>query len=126
MGSVTYSDIDGDYVHLEIDFQDARRSRTVEKTVQRSEGGAMEVLKHRADTTWTVTFEPVNGTRLQQLRQFLDATEGGEPFSMDPYGTASAPLPVRRVDDGYSEDPFMRNGSRQTDYFVVSIQVIEV
>jgi hypothetical protein len=94
--------------------------------VQRSEGGATEVLKHRADTTWEMTFEPVNGFKLDQLREFLASTEGGEAFTMDAYGTSSAPRQVKRLDDGYSEDPFMRNGSEHTDYFVVSIRVLKV
>lgn len=134
MGSVVYTATEsllpfrsaGQVVAFDIDFQDARRSRSVEKTVQRSEGGAMEVLKHRAEVQWTITFEPVNGAKLAQLREFLDSTEAGESFLMDPYGTASAPVTVKRIDDGYSEDPFMRNGSALTDYFVASITAVEV
>jgi hypothetical protein len=45
---------------------------------------------------------------------------------MDPYGTASTPTQVKRVDDGYSEEPFIRNGSASTDYFFASIRVVEV
>jgi hypothetical protein len=134
MGSVVYTATEsllpnrlaGQTVAFEIGFQDARRSRSVEKTVQRSEGGAMEVLKHRAEVTWDITFEPVNGTTLDQLREFLDSTEAGESFLMDPYGTASTPTQVKRVDDGYSEEPFIRNGSASTDYFFASIRVVEV
>jgi hypothetical protein len=134
MGSVVYTATEsllpirsaGEIVAFEIGFQDARRSRSVEKTVQRSEGGAMEVLKHRAEVTWEITFEPVNGTRLKQLREFLDSTEAGEAFLMDPYGTASAPIQVKRIDEGYSEEPFMRNGSESTDYFFATIRVVEV
>jgi hypothetical protein len=134
MGNVVYSATEsllpfrsaGQVVSFEIDFQEAKRSRSVEKTVQRSEGGSMEVLKHRAEGTWSITFEPVNGVKLDQLREFLDSTEGGEAFTMDAYGTSSAPRQVKRLDDGYSEEPFMRNGSEHTDYFVISIQVIEV
>lgn len=134
MGNVTYTATEsllpfrsaGQLVSFEIDFQESRRSRAVEKTVQRSEGGSMEVLKHRADVSWDVTFEPVNGAKLDQLREFLDSTEGGEAFLMDPYGTSSAPVTVKRIDEGYSEEPFMRNGSERTDYFVVNIRVLKV
>jgi hypothetical protein len=134
MGSVVYTATEsllparsaGQTVAFEIGFQEARRARSVEKTVQRSEGGAMEVLKHRAEVTWDITFEPVSGTKLAQLREFLDSTEAGEAFLMDAYGNASAPIQVKRIDEGYSEEPFMRNGSSSTDLFVVNVQVIEV
>lgn len=134
MGSITYTAMEsllpyrtaGQVVSFEIDFQEARRSRAVEKTVQRSEGGSMEVLKHRADVTWDITFEPVNGVKRLQLHECLDSTEDGDVFSIDPYGNSSAPIQVRRIDEGYSEEPFMRNGSEPTDYFVISIRVLQV
>ena len=116
----------GDQVVLEIDTQDSRRSRRVEKDVQRSLGGAIEVLKHRSEVTWSIQFEPVAGYRLDLLRQFLDSTEGGEPFTMDLYGSSSSPTAVKRVDDGYEEQPFVRSGSAEGDYFQTSIEVVEV
>src|SRR5690606_19493240 len=113
-------------VTMDIDFQEARRSVVTEKTAQTSEGGNMEVLKHRSEVTWDLTFEPVSGSKLDQLREFLDSTEGGEQFTIDPYGTASQPLAVKRIDNGYSEEPFMRQGRQDRDFFVVSIQVKQV
>lgn len=134
MGSVTYTATEsllanhsgGETVTLEIGVQDAVRSRSVEKTAQRSEGGSMEVLKHRADVTWDVTFEPVSGYMVSQLREFLDSTEGGEIFSIDFYGTSSAPKSVKRMDSGYGEEPFMRIGTEDGDMFVMRIQVLEL
>ena len=133
MGSLVFTATDdllpshpaGTLVALDIDFQEARKSRSVEKTVQRSQGGAMEVLKHRTDVLWDITFEPVSGFRLRQMREFIASTEGGESFSMDPYG-GSAPLQVKRIDGGSSEEPFMRIGAEAGDYFTFSIQVLQL
>lgn len=116
----------GDIVVLDIGVQEALRSRSTEKNVQRSQGGAMEVLWHRADVTWSVTLEPVSGVTLDIVREFMASTEAGEAFSMDLYGTASRPKAVKRIDDGYSEQPFMRVGYESRDLFVISFQVIEL
>ncbi len=116
----------GDAVTLEIGVQEAVRARRVEKSVQRSDGGAIEVLKHRSEVTWTVTLEPVAGHELNMARMFLDSTEAGEQFTMDLYGDAAVPTPVKRIDDGYTEQPFIRRGSRVKDYFVMSFEVVEV
>lgn len=116
----------GEIVVLDIGVTELERSRAVEKSVQRSQGGAMEVLWHRADVTWSVTLEPVSGATLDVVREFLASTEAGEAFTMDLYGTASRPKAVKRIDDGYTESPFMRVGSELRDLFVVSFQVIEL
>lgn len=132
MGSFTYTATDsllpgrsyGTVVTLEIDVQEARRARKVEKDMPRSMGGAMEVLKHRADVSYSVTFEPVSGHRLLELREFLDSTEGGEQFSVDLYGDSAVQLPAKRLDEGYNENPFMRRGSEDTDMFDASIEIL--
>jgi hypothetical protein len=116
----------GDTVMLDIAVQEAQRSRSVEKSVQRSQGGAMEVLWHRADVTWSVTLEPVAGATLDLVREFMASTEAGEAFTMDLYGSSSAPKSVKRIDDGYTETPFMRVGAESRDWFVVNFQVIEL
>lgn len=134
MGSVTFTATEsllahhsaGETVTIEIGVQDAVRNRAVNKNVQRSLGGAMEVLKHSADVTWDVTFQPVSGSMLDQLREFLDSTEGGEIFTIDVYGTSSAPKSVKRLDEGYGEEPFMRVGTEDGDMFVMRIQVLEL
>lgn len=134
MGTFVYTATDeltaghdvGDIVVLDIGVQDARRSRAIEKSVQRSMGGAMEVLKHRTDVTWSVTLEPVSGSQLDLVREFMASTEGGESFTMDLYGDSSAPKSVKRVDNGNSEESFMRRGAESLDMFAVSFEVIEV
>jgi len=116
----------GDLVVLDIGVQEAVRSRNVEKNVQRSQGGAMEVLWNRADVNWEVTLEPVSGYQLEVVREFMASTESGEAFSMDLYGTSSVPKVVKRIDSGYTEQPFMRAGSESRDWFVVTFQVVEL
>jgi hypothetical protein len=110
---------------LEIEVVDALRSTSVNKSVKRSIGGAMETLRHSADVQWQITFEPVSGARLALLREFLDSTDAGEAFSIDIYGRASAMKTMRRTDEGYSETPFIRLGSESADYFTASITAIE-
>lgn len=116
----------GDTVAVDIGVQESQRSRRVEKSVQRSDGGAMEVLKHRAEVTWNVTLQPVFGHDLEMVRMFLDSTEAGEQFTMDLYGESSSPKAVKRIDDGYTEQPFMRVGSESADYFVMGFEVVEL
>lgn len=134
MGSFVYTATDdltgghdvGDIVVLDVGVTDSARSRKVEKSVQRSMGGAMEVLKHRSEVMWSVTLEPVWGAQLDLVREFLASTEGGEQFTMDLYGDSSAPKLVKRIDEGYDEQSFMRRGAESLDAFTISFQVIEV
>lgn len=111
---------------IEIDIQEPVRSRAVKKTVNRALGGAMEVLRDYADTQWQITFEPVWGTRLALMREFLDSTDGGEQFAIDLYGASSALKSMRRTDEGHIEEPFLRRGSELTDAFQISITAIQV
>jgi len=108
---------------LEIGATNAVRARHVEKTEKRARGGATETLYHRADVEWAVTFEPVNGVRLDELIEFLDSTESGEPFAMQLYGTESTMTSVMRTDNGYQLSPFMAVGGERTDYFQTQISV---
>lgn len=114
--------VDQNY-HLEINATTAPRSRRTEKSEVRAKGGATETLYHRADREWTITFEPVNGVRLDALIEFLDSTESGEPFQMQLYGTESSMTSVMRSDDGYELQPFMPVGNERGDWFQVSISV---
>ena len=116
----------GDTVVLDIGVTEALRSRKVEKSVQRSMGGAMEVLKHRSEVSWAITLEPVWGAQLAFVRELAASTEGGESFTMDLYGDSSAPKVVKRIDEAYDEQPFMRRGAESLDAFTVSFQVIEI
>lgn len=114
--------IDQSYM-LDIGITTEQRTRRVDKTEVRARGGATETLYHKADREWSITFEPVNGDRLNQLIEMLDSTESGEPFEMRLYGTEASFTTVKRSDDGYSLQEFMRVGSERSDWFTVSISV---
>jgi hypothetical protein len=114
--------IDRQYM-IEIGVTSEQRSRRVDKTEVRARGGATETLYHKADRESSLTFEPVNGDRLNQLIEFLDSTESGEPFEMRLYGSESSFTTVKRSDDGYELQEFMRVGSERADWFQVSISV---
>jgi hypothetical protein len=58
---------------------------------------------------------------LDQLLEFLDSTESGESFDMRLYGTEAAFTTVKRSDDGYTLQEFMRVGSERNDWFQISI-----
>lgn len=108
---------------IEIGVTSEQRSRRVDKTEVRARGGATETLYHKADREWSITFEPVAGDRLNQLIEFLDSTESGEAFEMRLYGTESSFTTVKRIDEGYSLQEFMRVGSERGDYFQTTISV---
>lgn len=108
---------------LDIGITAAPRARRVEKSEVRAKGGATETLYHRADREWSITFEPVNGFRLEELIEFLDSTESGESFLMQLYGTEPALTEVKRADDGYQLQEFMMTGAERTDYFTTTISV---
>lgn len=114
--------IDQQYT-LEIGVSNEQRSRSVDKTTVRARGGATETLYHKADREWTITFQPANGDLLDQLVEFLDSTESGEPFEMRLYGTEASFTTVKRIDEGYTLQEFMRVGSERGDWFTTQISV---
>lgn len=115
----------GEAYALEIGLQASPRRRHVEKNAVRSKGGKMEVLRHYADVQRSITFEPVNGVLLDQLREFLDSVEGGEQFSADLYGSSSALTIYKRSDDEYQEELFQEQGRIDLDYYQISVTIIE-
>jgi hypothetical protein len=114
--------IDQEY-EIEIGVTDEQMSRSVDKSEQRAKGGATETLYHRADREWSITFEPVSGDRMDELLEFLDSTESGQPFDMRLYGTEPGFTTVKRSDNGYSRQSFMRQGSERADLFQFTISV---
>lgn len=97
--------------------------RRVDKTEVRARGGATETLYHKADREWSLTFAPVNGDRLNQLLEFLDSVESGEPFEMRLYGTEASFVTVKRSDEGYEPALFMQVGSERGDWWQFAISV---
>lgn len=128
MGTVTYiakrsllpTHSINDTYSLDIGLVEAVKTRRVEKSQPRSKGGNIETLYHRADVEWSLTFAPVRGYELAQLLEFLDSTESGDVFTVDIYGTAAAPIAMKRTDEGYTLQPFMRVGSEDGDWFQAS------
>lgn len=108
---------------IEIGAVTAPKRRSVDKTTVRARGGATETLYYHADREWSITFEPVRGSKLDELIEFLDSTESGESFQMWIYGTESSPTTVLRSDDGYDLQEFMMLGAERSDWFQASIAV---
>lgn len=82
-----------------------REAKPVAKT-QVALGGASETRRDRTDVFHSVTTSPVLEAAFDDFRQFLDSVDGGEPFTLDPYGTLASPvqpLTVERSDRGYKE-----------------------
>lgn len=98
-------------------------SRRVDKTEVRAKGGATETLYHKADREWTLTFEPVNGGRMDQLIEFMDSVESEESFEMRLYGTESTFTTVKRIDEAYEPQLFIAQGGERTDMWTFSISV---
>lgn len=98
-------------------------SRRVDKRDIRAVGGATETLYNHADREWSLTFEPVNGERMDHLLEFLESTESGEPFAMRLYGTESKFTNVKRSDEGHGVQPFQPVGSERGDWWTFSISV---
>lgn len=134
MGHVTYTATEsilpeheaGEVCVLELNFQEAVRAVLVDKVAARSAGGNMEVVLNRQDVTYRLTTAPVHGVQLLRLREFLDSTNGGEEFTIDYYGSAASPKRVKRIDQGYTEEVFLRRGSEGLDAFSASFEVIEL
>lgn len=117
--------VEGELVSLEIGFQDAIRSREVSKEARRSLSGQTESVYLGADTFWNLEFEPVSGSDLARLQEFLDSTAPGGDFKAWVYGEDAAPITVQRADRGYSPRRFIDTAQRSTEPYSARITVIE-
>lgn len=111
---------------LDIEFQSADQQVIDVKDMERSLGGARETVLDRQDTFWTIRTEPVNGYRLECLREFLDSTESGETFRVWLYSGDAAPLLLKRIETGHTESAFMRCGARDKDFFYGQFTALQV
>lgn len=112
---------------INIETQSTDRSRAVAKNVVRASAGETETLYHRADTRWQIAFYPVRGNELDVLREFLRSTAGAERFRIWLYGNESAPLALRRQDQGHARTPFLRVGREDGDWWKAApITALEV
>lgn len=87
-GGVTANDpIDFDFDATAID----RSARSI-KSSSRSLSGKTETLRDRTEVFWNITMKPLPEANIEDYRQFLDSVDGGETFTLDPYGTSAAPI----------------------------------
>jgi hypothetical protein len=101
-------------------------SSKVEKVTQRAIGGATETLHSRTDREWSITFEPLRGSRLAELREFLDSTERGETFRITLPGDTAPGTVCLRTDDGYTLSEYLPLGDPTAlDWYQTSCTVRE-
>ena len=75
-------------------------SRKATRTVQTALSGARETIYASGAWSFDITTEPVRGTTLETLIEFLTSVEDGTPFSFYPWevpGGNPSPLPARWV-----------------------------
>ena len=65
-------------------------SRRVVRDMQKSLGGRRETLLHHSLRVWDITTEPMQGSTLDALEEFLTAVEDGAQFDFEPYWTYGA------------------------------------
>ena len=102
---------------IDLDIQSATPAYVDVKSIERSPGGGIEISFERQDVIWTIKFAPVGGYELELMREFLDSTESGELFRVWIWPEDAFPLALKRLEDGHTEDAFMRRGSESADLF---------
>jgi len=68
------------------------RSTTPKIGSQTSLSGWQETIRDRTDEFYKITTIPVLEADFDHVRQFLDSCDGGEFFTLDPYGTIAVPV----------------------------------
>ena len=85
----------GTVVTLDFNCEAIDRETTPKETTRIALGGDYETRRERTDVSYAITVSPVLEASFDDFRQFLDSVDGGESFTLDPYGTAGSPvLPV--------------------------------
>jgi hypothetical protein len=129
-GLVSYH-VDGADYSLDFEISDLRPPNgDVLRTKQESLSGKVETNKFGRRRIWSLTTIPYQRASEQAklLREFLNSTDDGQAFTLDPYGVVDGdvqPLSVIREDDGYTEDKFQEIDG-VNDYVRYSFQVREV
>lgn len=108
--------LENSLVVIELDVESAQPRVEDIKEIARSPGGSMETSYERTDVLWTIQFAPVFGNELDLLRELLDSTESGELFRVWLWPEDS-PLYLKRIEDGHSEETFIRRGGERSDCF---------
>lgn len=117
--------VDGQY-GIELDLLDAQPDMQDVKSEARSPGGALEIAYERQDVFWTIRLGPVSGYELELLREFLDSIESGEIFQIWLWPEDTIPLSLKCLEDGHTEEAFMRRGGEREDYFTGQFTALQV
>lgn len=117
----------GDKYEIAVDITIDSLQTTVQevKYIERSPGGGMEQGLERIDRSFPFTLTLASGTSLLALREFLDSTESGETFKLwtcdDGDSPRESPYPMKRLDEGHTEIPFIRRGRLMDDVFSINL-----
>lgn len=100
------------------------------KEQQQSISGDVEIQWLGEVRIWSVTLAPVRYSEAAILFEFLRSTSDGQTFTFDPFGTVGSPvlsMSVVRADEGYTTQPFVREGKGgYTDLVSLGFKVREV
>jgi hypothetical protein len=92
--------------------------RKLVRDVQKSLSGKRETLLHNALRTWNITTEPLEGSKLDALEEFLTAVEDGSAFDFEPWWMYGAdPSDIDQDENRLRASPTVRAvlGSEQYD-----------
>ena len=93
---------------IDYDFSVSAVDRQAKPKVgkQTSLSGWTETIRDRTDEMYKITTVPVLEADFDHFRQFLDSCDGGQYFTLDPYGTNAVPVQAMNVileSKGYKE-----------------------
>ena len=79
---------------IDYDFQVSAVDRSTKPKIGQSVSlsGWQETVRDRTDELYRITTVPVLEADFDHFRQFLDSVDGGEQFTLDPYGTIAVPV----------------------------------
>lgn len=79
---------------ISYDFEVSAVDRTTKPQTGKavSLSGWTETVRDRTDELYKITTVPVLEADFDHFRQFLDSCDGGEQFTLDPYGTIAVPV----------------------------------
>lgn len=109
---------------IDVPMSAADRERKPNRTRHRSLSGVSEHYVHHRDVLWHFTTEPLPAAEYAQVREFLASVDGGEAFTIDPYGTTAspdAPFAAELESEGHRDD---RHGSANVFSASFSVRAI--
>ena len=94
--------------NIDLDFNASVIDRSTKpiRSEQISIGGVQETLRDRTDILFTIKTSPVLEADFDDFRQWFDSVDGGEQFTLDPYGTIASPVDAQicvLTSKGYKE-----------------------